>query len=511
MGGLRVAREPAAAPLRMPWREAVAVGRGFELLRADVREHLARCQREIGFKACRFHAIFHDEVGVVTRGSEGELVYRWHHLDQIYDALLELGLKPFVELNPMPACLASGDQTMFHYRMNVTPPADFGEWGEFIEAFARHCVTRWGLDEVRSWNFEVWNEPNLSGFWSGTKEEYFQLYASAARALKRVDAQLQVGGPASSKCAWLDDLIAWCESEDVPLDFLSTHLYSQDEFVEFDDRAGSPHEPNAFFIDRLRAAKAEVGDRPLHITEWNSLSCGSSKTVDWTGNPSVDNAYAGAFAARMALELDQDVDTLCWWVASDRFEEGGVPQAPFGSIYGLLTVDGIPKSSYNALQLCARLRGARQSVSGDAAPNGCGLVATRECETVHVVAYHQPFMAAGPAQPWQTTVRIPVDHAEQVVTAIRVRAGAGSAYETWLALGRPQDPSPAQMAVLRAHAVPEHTMTRHQAEQGELALSVTVAPNEVLYLECREPSPAVHKLANPELERWNADMGEQSR
>ena len=158
-------------PLRQPWRELITVGRAYDLLRADLLDHLEWLQKEIGYRYCRFHALFHDDMGVVKRAANGAITYHWHHLDKVYDALLARGLKPFVELNSMPAALASGDATIFYYRMNITPPRDWDEWGALIEAFARHCIERYGLDEVRSWYFEVWNEPNLSGFWTGTQED----------------------------------------------------------------------------------------------------------------------------------------------------------------------------------------------------------------------------------------------------------------------------------------------------------------------------------------------------
>src|SRR4028119_553704 len=197
-------------PLRKPWKRGIAVGRAYELLRTDTIQHLQYLQREIGYEYCRFHALFHDDMGVVTRDAEGRLHFRWHHIDKVYDALLQLGMRPFVELNAGPAALASGSQKMFFYGINVTPPASYEEWGELVESFARHCVERYGLEEVRRWYFEVWNEPNLSGFWSGTQAEYWQLYEASARALKRVDARLPVGGPASSKAHWIEAIIEHC-------------------------------------------------------------------------------------------------------------------------------------------------------------------------------------------------------------------------------------------------------------------------------------------------------------
>lgn len=224
--------------LKMPWRNCIAVGRANNLLRADVLEHLAYAQKVMGYRYCRFHAIFDDEMDVVRRDKQtGKLIFQWHQVDKVYDALLKLGIRPFVELNPMPAAMASGTQTMFHYKMNVTPPKSYEEWELLVEAFTRYIMERYGIEEVRHWYFEVWNEPNLSGFWSGTQDEYWKLYTASAKAIKRVDEKLRVGGPASSKGNWVKEIITYTTKNKVPLDFVSTHLYPQDEQVEFPDIA----------------------------------------------------------------------------------------------------------------------------------------------------------------------------------------------------------------------------------------------------------------------------------
>ena len=167
-------------------------------------------QKELGYRYCRFHALFDRDMDVVERAKDGSLTFKWHQIDKIYDALLAMGIRPFVELNPMPDALASGTQQLFWYKANVTPPQDYREWELLVHEFAKHLVRRYGLDEVRKWYFEVWNEPNLSGFWSGTKDEYFKLSKASADGLKSVDGGLRIGGPASSKANWIQDMIDYC-------------------------------------------------------------------------------------------------------------------------------------------------------------------------------------------------------------------------------------------------------------------------------------------------------------
>lgn len=507
-------------PLRRPWKNGIAVGRAYDLTRADLLDHLGWLQHEIGFRSCRFHAVFHDDMAVVRRRTDGSLIYQWHHVDKVYDALLAQGLKPFVELNPMPAALASGTQTMFHYEMNVTPPHDWSEWHDLVRAFTAHCVERYGLAEVRQWHFEVWNEPNLSAFWSGTKEEYFQLYAHAARAVKSVDSEIRVGGPASSKAHWLADLIGFCHAENVPLDFISTHLYPQDEFVEFSDRAASPHAPGMFFQDIFRAAQETVAaspmpDLPIHWTEWNTQLATSAADVTWGENRYVDTLHGASFVARNMVDLDDAAETIMFWTASDIFEEGPIPNAPFSHTYGMLTIHGIPKATANAFRLLERLRGQRVGFEPDAVlPPFCGGVATREGDAIHILLWNDAPPEVRDAPPWRECLSLSgLRPGTWVATTSHIRAGAGSPFETWEAMGQPVNLSPTQLALLRNAAEP--TMQAHLLTEASGPLSFTLGPNEVLHVEFRPlgdtAAPKSEELSPEESAKLEAQLGEKSR
>jgi len=510
-------------PLRRPWKNGIAVGRAYDLTRADLLAHLAWLQREVGFRTCRFHAVFHDDMAVVRRRRDGSLVYQWHHVDKVYDALLALGLKPFVELNPMPAALASGSETMFHYRMNITPPRVWNEWHDLVAAFATHCVERYGLDEVRSWHFEVWNEPNLSGFWTGTKEDYFQLYTHAARALKSVDPGLRVGGPASSKAHWIADLIGFCAENEVPLDFISTHLYPQDEFVEFANRAASPHAAGQFFQDTVRAAKETVSRSPMpglpiHWTEWNTQLATCAEDVTWGENRFVDSLQGASFVTRQMIELDDAADTFTYWVASDIFEEGPIPGTPFSRTYGLLTIHGLPKAAANAFRFMERLRGPRLAVGSDGLPPFCGLVATREGTGIQGLLWNDVPPEVTDAKNWEdtVTVRLPEAHSDcWLLTTSHVRAGAGSAFETWEAIGKPSHLSPAQLDMLRVQSEPAAAARVMEADGGVVRFPVNLAPNEVLHFELRPCEPSATEksglLSPEEHAKLEAQLGEKSK
>lgn len=227
-------RVPIEGTGRFPdaWRHCVGTGRVELALRRDYQDSLKLLQDEIGFRYIRGHGLLSDGLGV-HRPYEWEGARRVHHsftyVDQVVDAYLALGIRPFLELGFMPAGLASGERTVFWWRGNVTPPRSHQEWAALVRATLAHLVDRYGLDEVRTWPIEVWNEPNLPDFWEGADEKaYHRLYEVTARAVKEVDASLRVGGPALSPGAddWLDRFAEFVERHDVPVDFVSKHAYT---------------------------------------------------------------------------------------------------------------------------------------------------------------------------------------------------------------------------------------------------------------------------------------------
>jgi xylan 1,4-beta-xylosidase len=216
-------------PLFHFWEHTVGSGHATLALRADWQAQLRRSSSELGMKHVRFHGILSDDMGtLVSEGSD--LFYSFFNTDQIFDFLLSIGMKPFVELSFMPTTLASGDQTVFHYRANVTPPKDLAQWSVLIRKLVQHWVDRYGIEEVEQWFFEVWNEPNLTAFGTGNQADYFELYRYTADAIKGVHSALKVGGPATAANAWVDDFIAFCNENGLPVDFISTHHYPTDAF-----------------------------------------------------------------------------------------------------------------------------------------------------------------------------------------------------------------------------------------------------------------------------------------
>ena len=344
----------------------VGAGRANEGLRADWQRQLRKARAGCGFRYIRFHGLFCDDMGVYFEDN-GRPVYNWQYVDELFDFLQSIGMKPFVELGFMPSALASGPQTIFWWRGNVTPPKDYAKWEAFIAAFVRHCTERYGPEEVRTWYFEVWNEPNLDGFWMGNPErksheewsavaraEYFKLYATTARAVKSVDAAYRVGGPATAGEAWIDETLAFCAEHKVPLDFISTHSYAtMSGYLDENGNAGTVLSPdrNAITggVGRVRGQidRSPFPDAELHYTEWSS----SYTPAD----PIHDNYHSAAFILDKMRNIGGAANSMSYWTFTDIFEEPGPRTTPFHGGFGLLNYQDLPKPSFFAYHFLHRL------------------------------------------------------------------------------------------------------------------------------------------------------------
>jgi xylan 1,4-beta-xylosidase len=201
-----------ATPFPHFWEQMFGSGRAILSLRQSYRDDMRDVKAITSFQYVRFHAILDDEVGIYSEDADGHVQYNFSYVDQIYDSLLNGGVKPFVELDFMPRQLSvkpDANYKDFWYKPNVDPPRDLDKWEDLVRSFTHHLVDRYGEDEVAQWWFEVWNEPNI-GTWHDSPKQatYFELYDRAAKAVKSVNPRLRVGGPATAYGVWIPDMIA---------------------------------------------------------------------------------------------------------------------------------------------------------------------------------------------------------------------------------------------------------------------------------------------------------------
>ncbi|MFN8442610.1 MAG: hypothetical protein U0175_17680 [Caldilineaceae bacterium] len=456
------------------WEMCVGSCHAVMGLRQDWREQLTKVQHELGFQYVRFHGLLDNDMSVCIRedaifGGEvaGQLRYSFFNIDSIFDFLLSIGMKPFIELGFMPPALASGTQTCFHYKANVTPPADYGEWESLIHALTQHLVDRYGLDEVRTWFFEVWNEPNLPYFWSGSQAEYFKLYEHSVRAIKSVDEGLRVGGPATSINAWIPEMLAFCRSANLPIDFVSTHHYPTDDplwkqpdmsleefFTKFAHLMGQYE--RGILQKMTRKARGEAGDLPLYYTEWN--------TSAMLPDNSHDDPYAAALVAKTIADNDGLVQGYSYWTFSDLFEERGQFAAPFHGGFGLQTIHGIPKPTYRVFELLHQLGHERLGVSGNGGDATVEVLAVRSDTTLSLLVYNHN-VPTGTISDEEVSIKLPGLTLTNPATLTRVDGQHANPKQCWLDLGSPEYPTAQQLADIEqsSHLVAETLPVEQQA------------------------------------------------
>lgn len=334
------------------WEECIGSDRASVGLRAQWQTDLERVHKEAGIKRVRFHGLLSDEMGVWPVGNKAP---NFLYVDTLFDAMIERGVKPFIELSFMPGGLASGTQTALYYRGNVTPPKDVERWSELIRLLGLHLIERYGAGEVCTWSFEVWNEANLPFFWSSTKEAYFDLYKQAANALKAANPGLRVGGPATARAAWVGDFLDFCAAQNVPVDFVATHIYPDDpQKIVFGDEIHYTFEeviPKALAKVKGQIASSKFPHLPLYITEWSSQ------------NP--------AFIAHTVKGSVGLADVMSYWTFDSVYEELGVAKTFMNSYFGLIGVRGVPRPSFHTFVLLHRL--GDTEITGSEGP----MIATR--------------------------------------------------------------------------------------------------------------------------------------
>ena len=499
---LRVDLNAPGAPVAPYWNRMICADRAALSLRSDVREHLALAVRECGFRGLRQHGIFHDDLYIWP---DEALPMNFQYLYSNYDYYLSLGVRPMVELSFLPRWLASNDKMIFnHCRCPACPPKDMKAWHRLVRDTVRALVDRYGVAEVQSWNFEVWNEPNIP-FWSGTQAEYFELYRYAADAVKSVDASFRIGGPATAnyvpgpdgeyRPCWVADFLGFCEKERLPVDFVSTHPYPAD--FPFDDHTKSHkrvvRDRGATYHDlallRRMIGESAFKDAAIHCDEWGSSP----------GNPdrTHDHVFSATFHLENLLRSVGLVDSLARWDLSDIAEEGVPGREEFHGGWGIVTVHGLKKPCFHAYNFLNRCGGTLLVNDWER-----GLaVFRRNTGSWQVLLYnHHPYanteaswgtpegietmIGSGSARPFHIVLT-------GVSPRVRLRRSTvdrehGWAEQAWRAMGAPAWPNGSQLNALRQAQEPSVTAETVTSTDGRLALTGTVADLGMLLIEIEE-------------------------
>ncbi|HTF64298.1 MAG TPA: hypothetical protein VK638_16570 [Edaphobacter sp.] len=482
------------------WEKTFGSGRAILSLREGYRKDIQTVKDETGFESVRFHGILMDEVGLYdpdrvinNPGLAAEAVndasaYNFMYVDQIYDGLLREGVKPFVELSFMPRKMAADPTNLhpFFYHPVVSLPKDYKLWDDMIRAFAAHLIARYGIDEVSTWKFEVWNEPNLD-FWGGTPKQstYWTLYDHTARAIKSASQRLLVGGPATAQAAWIPDFLTHVFENHVPVDFVSTHVYGNDSAPNV--LGTSEDVPRDQMVYRaVKKVHDQIASSPLPHLPLIFSEYGAS----YSNEPNVtDSPYMGPWLANTIRQCDGLVDNMAYWTFSDVFEEQGVAYSAFYGGFGLIAPDSIPKASLNAFAALHRLGGRRIAVDSDSA------LATKLQDGGLAIALwnYAPPGGSGSSYTLQSvlpgsarTFDLQLEHpgGMQAATLYRVDSTHGNSLALFDQMGRPENLTKDQISKLQnagSMPPPEHL----KLKDGRISVSVPAYGLAVLVVQNR--------------------------
>lgn len=487
------------------WQKCVGSGHASLGLRTDWLKQLKFIRDELGMEYVRFHGLFNDDMKIVTSlsdmiplpGAKDVQTLSFYQVGILFDNILSVGMKPFVELGFMPSAYASSQKNIFFYKGNVTPPRDWEKWRDLNVNLMEFLIDRYGRDEIRSWYFEVWNEPDLKVFWKGSRDDYFRLYKITAEALKSVEPEVRVGGPATSGNLWLREFRQFCEREKVPVDFLSTHHYPgvalghdvsamrRIREVLKKVRAASGKDIHSFFrsfinqdeqlsraprgnlTEQARIARTEAGELPLIYTEWNSNS-GCTYHLN-------DEPYTAAFIVKTVIDNHGLVNGYSFWTFSDLFEELSFFHKPFSGSFGMLNIHGIPKPSFWAFKLLSKLGREKLDIPVEIESETLEIAFFRNDLTTQILIYNQQ-MPGRPIEEEQIELRLENLTSCSTACIERIDDSHGHPRRIWSDLGEPEYLKPADVEHIKeASFVREETLP-WRFEDGTFSCKVTIPP-----------------------------------
>ena len=416
---------------------------------------------------------------VYREDAAGKPIYDFTVLDAIFDEFKAAGVTPMVELGFMPRDLASGtNDYQVRYPGRTTsgsvqsPPKDYAKWQELVRVVTAHLAQRYGADTVRTWYFEVWNEPNID-YWHGTPQQYWQLYDHAVAGVRAALPGALVGGPATTgpndpkAYKFLDDFLGHVAASKVPLDFISFHVKGQPKIQDGEVRMGIAKELKDADKGFEIVARHGLGKLPIILSEADPEGCAacSMKVNPANGyrNGTLYSSYtAAAYKGLLDLADRRKVNLISMLSWSFEFENKDYFEG-----FRSLSTNGIDKPVLNFFRMAALMKGARVAASSDGAVSLDGKMAdgvgaapdidamatadTREA-AVLLWNYHDEEKDASSAAANIRVKGLPRNAGRVRVTHYRIDDTHSNAYTAWKAMGSPQKPSAEQIAELKSKA-----------------------------------------------------------
>lgn len=475
-----------------PWQKMMTFGCAHEILRKDVQLQITNTQKEHKYHYARFQGIFNRQMQILCAND----VFNWDLVDQLIDFLLAHKFKPFFCLGYMPDEYATSNQTVAYWNGNVSPAKDINLWTHLCRCFMEHVVSKYGEDEVSAWRFEVWNEPDLEPvFWSGTQQQYHQLYLATYRTIKDVSPLIKVGGPSvshalSSADKWLTKFVDFCLDNQLEPDFFSYHIYPE-QWLQLETLANSkmcwrPMGENGTqeLNSRIQQILTPLKTREYHISEWNLSAC-------W-GNPILDTVFSSSFIVYNAISMLDQVNSLGVWTFSDLFEERGPVLETFHGGFGLQTKEGLKKPSYHAISLLNELGTEILDISKHHIVT-CSTKDHYQILCVNYVHFNQlysqgdvsvidknnPYNVFVQGDSENTRFNFQIGNGTWKVTRTQLNRSSGSVFDNWKNMGGPNLLDEQDLNYLKHSSAPNRNVRQIDVLDNCISIDITLPPHGI--------------------------------
>ncbi len=431
------------------------------MVRGDMLEQLAMASKELNMKHVRAVGIFDEEMKVFALDpttwrqptNERKPRYNWQVIDYVIQSLLDRGIQPMITTTFTPYLMASGEQYCFSTKANVTPPKDYAQWADLVTKTTQHFVERFGLETVKDWYFEVWNEPNLDAFWKGAdKQEYLKLWSVTYHAIKSVDKSFRIGGPSAARGEWIKEFIEYGRTNACEPDYIITHVYNNDSpfsaLSPFDGPQGNKENDSPHFLSGVVKGVRKLMDEmnykgEVHFNEWGR---------SWYPSDNVrETANEAAFIVKSMAESSQLADYFAYWCISDIYDQLGYASEAFAGTYGMLNMHGLKKPAYKAHEFLTFLGNKRVEIKSNGTNEMLNAIATHSDKGYQFLLYamDKVYTSDSIAKPFKFELEIPAK--AKNIKVYRIGEKDNNVISGWKAIGSPAYLKPEQLKVLKQY------------------------------------------------------------
>ncbi|PXV84896.1 beta-xylosidase [Lachnotalea glycerini] len=494
------------------YRSMLTVNSAKLLLYESVRDMIRKAQSEIGFQYISFNSLLSDDMMIYHENAYGDSILSFTYVNEILDFIIGQKLKPFIRLNYIPRDLANNTSKTVYFKKDfISKPKDMNKWILLVEKLFLNFIQRYGLKEVSSWPVNIWNEPAASIFSFDDEEDFFFFYTETFCIIKQMLPTVKIGTPPMTflNFEWFQRFNDYIKSKNCTPDYIDLHYYDDaaatniqleesfdkslffSNLSQYDILNNLNTDPNAFFfyLNKFKNNMKELGygKLPHYLSEWNlTLSC---------RNRINDTCFKSCYLTKNLLENYDRLQSFGYWSITDRHEEMQIPSSLYHGGFGLLTMNGVPKASYNVLRLMKRL-GSRFLGRGD------GWFVTKEDNRIIIVYYnyehYSKLFASGKLFDMTNSERyIPFSNEQDAIAKITlsnlpgrrctikeffVNRNYGSSFDNWVRMGA-ESLNEEDLALLKATSSEGLYIHNEEILGGHLTITSVLEPLEVRMLE----------------------------